>query len=75
MKPLISTKCPFKKLPETNQPATWLKPSLICEIKFTEWTSGGLLRHPVFRGLRYDLKKNEIHKEPVSPEIITNIKK
>jgi bifunctional non-homologous end joining protein LigD len=62
-KPLITDKCPFAKVPKTNMPVTWLKPELVCEVKFTEWTGENILRHPIFLGLREDKKaaneKNE----------------
>nr|MBA2762425.1 DNA ligase [Segetibacter sp.] len=38
LQPLITDKNPFAKKPKTNMPATWVKPELVCEIKFTEWT-------------------------------------
>ena len=53
-KPLIVEKCPFEEVPKTNASATWLKPELICEIKFTEITKDGIFRHPVFLNLRED---------------------
>ncbi|HET6401164.1 MAG TPA: non-homologous end-joining DNA ligase [Candidatus Kapabacteria bacterium] len=37
----------------------WLKPKLVCEVKFTERTSEGSFRHPAFVGLRYDKKPTE----------------
>lgn len=37
----------------------WLKPKLVCEVKFTERTSEGSFRHPAFVGLRYDKKPAE----------------
>lgn len=52
MKPLITPKSPFKETPKTNDKATWLKPELIAEIKFTETTKDGIFRHPVFLHLR-----------------------
>jgi len=62
-KPLITDKCPFETAPHTNQPATWLRPELVCEVKFTEWTTDRILRHPIFVGMRDDKKasneKNE----------------
>ena len=54
MKPLITGKSPFEKTPKTNTPATWLKPELVAEIKFTEITKDGIYRHPVFLHLRED---------------------
>ena len=32
----------------------WIKPSLLCEVAFTEWTQDGHIRHPSFQGLRED---------------------
>lgn len=52
--PLIIDKCPFEKIPPTNQPAVWLQPELVCEVKFSEWTKDKILRHPIFAGLRED---------------------
>jgi bifunctional non-homologous end joining protein LigD len=44
--------------------ATWVKPKFVCEIKFTEWTKGGQMRHPIFVGFRTDKKPAEITYEP-----------
>lgn len=41
----------------------WVKPLHIAEIKFTEWTSDGHLRHPSFKGLRIDKKTREVINE------------
>ncbi|MDZ4857809.1 MAG: DNA ligase D, partial [Candidatus Hydrogenedentes bacterium] len=41
----------------------WLKPELICEVEFTEWTSDGQLRHPSFKGLREDKPAKSIVRE------------
>jgi bifunctional non-homologous end joining protein LigD len=41
----------------------WLKPELVCQINFTEWTRDGHLRHPVFLGLREDKKPREVVRE------------
>lgn len=66
LEPLITDKSPFDKKPKTNMPVTWVKPKLICEIKFSEQTDEGILRHPVFMGLREDKEaKNEINVEVV----------
>jgi bifunctional non-homologous end joining protein LigD len=66
-KPLIQKKSPFDELFKTNTPATWLKPVLVCEIKYTEWTNDGHLRHPVFLRLRDDKKANEITMDAIKP--------
>jgi len=41
----------------------WVKPELVAEIAFTEWTSDGLLRHPVFKGLRLDKPARAVRRE------------
>ncbi len=51
---------PFKEAPKANMPATWVKPELVCEIKFSEWTKNGMARHPIFMGLRTDKKPTEV---------------
>ena len=42
---------------------TWLVSTLVSEVKFTEWTSEGEMRHPVFLGLRTDKKANDVIRE------------
>ncbi|MGV8915929.1 MAG: DNA ligase D [Kaistella sp.] len=61
MKPLIKPKSPFKETPKTNDKATWLKPELIAEIKFTETTKDGIFRHPVFLHLREDKNPQDVN--------------
>jgi bifunctional non-homologous end joining protein LigD len=63
LRPLITDKCPFSAKPKTNMPATWLKPKLICEVKFQEWTQDHVMRVPIFMGLRIDKKVIEVKKE------------
>ena len=41
----------------------WVKPELVAEIAFTEWTHDGTLRHPSFQGLRLDKKPAEVVRE------------
>lgn len=63
MKPLIREKCPFKTKPKTNTPAVWLKPELVCEVTFGEWTNEGRMRQPIFEGMRIDKKASSVRKE------------
>lgn len=42
---------------------SWVKPKLVAEVSFTEWTPEGLLRHPVFQGLREDKKPTDVKRE------------
>lgn len=59
MQPLRTKQSPFLDPPKTNEPVQWLKPKLVAEIKFSEWTADGHLRHPVFIGLREDKRPEQ----------------
>ncbi|KKR20820.1 MAG: ligase D protein [Parcubacteria group bacterium GW2011_GWE2_39_37] len=54
---------PFELMPKTNAQVTWVEPKLVCEIRFTEWTDDGSMRHPVFVGLREDKRPKEVVRE------------
>ena len=41
----------------------WVKPALVAEIAFTEWTNDGTLRHPSFQGLREDKRATDVVRE------------
>ena len=41
----------------------WVKPKLVAQVQFTEWTSDGILRHPSFQGLREDKKAEQVVRE------------
>lgn len=60
MQPLITTQSPFAEKIKVNAPVTWIKPTIVCEVKFTEQTNEGILRHPVFLGLREDKAAREV---------------
>ena len=61
LKPLIQKKSPFDEVVKTNALATWVKPILVAEIKFTEWTTDNKMRHPIFLRLREDKPVKEIN--------------
>jgi bifunctional non-homologous end joining protein LigD len=65
--PLIKDQPPFAREPRTNMPVTWVAPRLVCEIKFREWTSEGLMRQPVFLGLRDDKPARRVVRERAEP--------
>jgi bifunctional non-homologous end joining protein LigD len=50
---------PFHDAPRFRK-AVWVKPELVCQLRFTEWTADGKLRHPVFLGLRDDKSAAEV---------------
>jgi bifunctional non-homologous end joining protein LigD len=55
--------CPFSRRPPGATGAHWVKPELVAEVEFTEWTDDGLLRHPSFKGLRADKPAREVVRE------------
>jgi bifunctional non-homologous end joining protein LigD len=56
---------PFSSRIKTNEPAHWVRPDLVAQVKFTEWTSDDKLRHPVYLGLRDDkLAADVVREEP-----------
>ncbi|HJP81676.1 MAG TPA: DNA ligase D [Candidatus Saccharimonadales bacterium] len=54
---------PFKTTPKQPGVVHWVKPELVCEMSFTEWTSDGSMRHPAFKGMRSDKKPTAVHRE------------
>jgi bifunctional non-homologous end joining protein LigD len=58
--PLRTTSSPFKQRVKDEATTTWVKPKLVGEVKFTEWTAGGEMRHPAFLGLREDKKLKDV---------------
>ncbi|HEY0743296.1 MAG TPA: non-homologous end-joining DNA ligase [Chryseosolibacter sp.] len=50
---------PFKTKVPVSSDVTWIEPELVCNIKFSEITQSGILRHPVFMGLRIDKTAKE----------------
>jgi bifunctional non-homologous end joining protein LigD len=76
LKPLSTGQCPFANLPSSRtghwgegvtaadmKDYTWLKPKVVAEIKFTEWTTGNVLRHPEFVGIRDDKSAEQVFRE------------
>ncbi|MBV8519906.1 MAG: DNA ligase D [Acidobacteria bacterium] len=58
----IVAKAPVVDAPRIKT-ATWVKPRLVAQVAFTEWTSDNRLRHPSFLGLREDKAVNDVVKE------------
>lgn len=63
MQPLTTERCPFAQLPPLNEAVTWIKPKLVAQIKFAEWTRDGIMRQPIFLGLRDDKEPSDVHRE------------
>ena len=54
---------PFSETIKTNEPSHWVRPDLVAQIRFTEWTADGKLRHPVYLGLRDDKGAEDVVRE------------
>ena len=54
---------PFGRNPVRERTAHWVRPELVAQIGFTEWTRDGMLRHPRFQGLRNDKPAAEVVRE------------
>ncbi len=63
MKPLRTEGSPFEKNIKVNSPVTWLRPELVCEVSYSEITREGIMRHPVYKGLRSEKNSNMINVE------------
>jgi len=68
LRKLAADESPFSvRVPEARH-AHWVKPKLLAEVTFSEWTHDGHLRHPVFHALRSDKPaKKIVREEPVAP--------
>ena len=73
---LAIPRCPFANLPKTNarrnsrgltvaemKRCHWVKPALVCQVQFAEWTQDGKLRQPAFLGLRADKDAQAVIRE------------
>ena len=63
IEPLITKKSPFTGTVKALRDVTWIEPELVAEIKYLEMTPDGLLRAPVFVGLRPDKDPKECVRE------------
>jgi bifunctional non-homologous end joining protein LigD len=76
LKPLVTERCPFVNLPQRFAgrwgdgltPAkmakcVWVKPQLVAQVSFVEWTGHGNFRHPKFLGLRDDKSARDVVRE------------
>ena len=76
MQRFVTNECPFHNLPSSRKShfgegitademkgLYWLKPKLVAQVSFTEWTNYGLLRHATFEGLRDDKEPRAIVRE------------
>ncbi|MBV9762511.1 MAG: DNA ligase D [Acidobacteriaceae bacterium] len=67
IEPLITKASPFTPKPKIKD-VTWVKPEVVCQVRFLERTEEGMLRAPVFVGLREDKRAAEVvDEEPAEP--------
>jgi len=78
LKPLITKVCPFPVIPAISKltrfsrsshkaDITWVKPELVCEVRYQELTSEAIMRHASFQGLREDKEASEVINEVAVP--------
>ncbi|MEO6904823.1 MAG: DNA ligase D [Ginsengibacter sp.] len=69
LQPIVQKKSPFAEKIKNNSSATWVKPQIVCEVKYSEVTADGKFRHPVFLHLRSDKTVDEVNLENIKAEI------
>jgi bifunctional non-homologous end joining protein LigD len=67
LRPLITKKCPFKRVQGSQRGLHWIEPKLVAQVAFSEWTPDGKLRHPRYLGLRDDKSAREVIRERKKP--------
>ncbi len=63
LQPLVQPESPFRQQVKTSMPATWVRPELVCEVEFSEWTDENVMRQPIFLGLREDKDPRSVVRE------------
>ena len=66
LEPLEIESSPFEETPKTNERAHWVKPKIVVEVKFNEWTADRRLRQPIFLGVRDDKPASKVGLEAPS---------
>ena len=60
---------PFADAPRPNETVHWVRPTVVVEVRFAEWTSDGRLRQPIVLGVRDDKSAREVVREPESVQV------
>ena len=76
LRPLHASRCPFADLPNSRTShwgagvtaeqmgeMQWLRPQLVAQVRFVEWTADGHLRHAAFLGIREDRPASRVGRE------------
>jgi bifunctional non-homologous end joining protein LigD len=67
LQPLARSTSPFDTGTPAGRGHHWVEPALVGEVRFTEWTEDGVVRHPAFLGLRDDKNPRDVRREAPSP--------
>lgn len=67
MQPLKCGRSPFDVRSPSGRGHTWIEPKLVCEVRFSDWTHDGGIRHPTFLGLRADKQPGDCRKDEPKP--------
>ncbi|MBJ6748760.1 DNA ligase D [Geomonas anaerohicana] len=65
LQPLVQDSSPFQQPVKSDMPITWVKPELVCEVEFSEWTDENVMRQPIYLGLREDKDPRSVVRELV----------
>ena len=63
----VQETCPFDAVPPSNEKVTWVRPDLVVQVEYAGWTADGMLRFPVYLGLRHDKPAREVALERPLP--------
>ena len=68
LQPLRRATSPFDAGTPAGRGHHWVEPQLVAEVRFTEWTREGGIRHPTYLGLRDDVRPEDCRREPADPD-------
>jgi bifunctional non-homologous end joining protein LigD len=60
LRPFFADKSPVENPPKIPEKIQWVRPKLVCEVAFAEWTEDEQLRQTTFLGWRYDKGPEEV---------------
>ena len=69
---------PFTEIPPANERTHWVHPTLVIDVKFTQWTTDDVLRNPVYLGVRADKAPGDVRREddrPPRPHSTSRVKR